>query len=774
MEEGFLCKDYNLVILIPLRAIQERSLKQVVIEYIGQAAYDDLVKSYGAKCLIVLDGLDEVSAHWQETDEMFLQLLKKRTVLEQANILVTSRPHACIRLYSDRDVRQITRRIEIVGFNQKQIKEYVELCCDNSTTVEKFMEQLENFPHIRSLCYVPLCLNMVLQSFQHNNEVLYCTLTELYHSFILSKIDEHFNLKKCVPLGRVPDSDKELYEHLKVIVADVPAAAQETVFLLSKLAYHSWFGFYSNDSVKKKRPVTNPKVIYSTKELAECNIAINSESDAFGLLKTTHALYGHLLLSNTAVYNFNHLSIQEYFCSLYISLLPEDVQLQLFKSYINDYPNIWPFYAGITKLKSLKMSIADYLQLKLSAMNFRKYGRGSANVISARNDQYNSQSIVTVLNSIHEAQQPAIYDNKQFMLILDSTVRLLPYDCMSISYFMSVASITHLYVPQCYIGDQGAEMLARYTKTSIPLLKVIELTENNLTTVGIQHIANIVECSSNLNHLSVADNHICNEGIALLTSTELPFLKRLEIYDVEMSSTGAFTLANYLKNNISLQSLEISRNDINNDGLQAILNSLQFNCTLIQLIAINCMFSFDGAVSLGCMLRKNKTLKYLAISVNSIGDDGITAISEGIQENTTLIQLIASDCNFSCKGAVNISKMLQNSTLQGLDISENKIGDDGITAIAKALVNSNLTQLAVNDCNLGDVGINYLTKSLNATNLKELQIKRNKCITSDHIGGLIHTVTTNNLHTIINNYDPAIKHIHKSGSRKCLQVKLQI
>ena len=149
--------------MIRLRAIQERTLKEEMIDTVGsEAAYDELLtKSHGNRCLIILEGLDEISAHWQQNDTMFCQLVKTTTFLSHANILVTSRPHACMHLY--RDIKDHTRTIEIVGFDKPQIKDYAELYFHNSNTAEKFMGQINNDPRVSSLCYVPLCLNMVLE-----------------------------------------------------------------------------------------------------------------------------------------------------------------------------------------------------------------------------------------------------------------------------------------------------------------------------------------------------------------------------------------------------------------------------------------------------------------------------------------------------------------------------------------------------------------------------------------------------------------------------------
>ena len=97
-KDSFLSNDYDLIIMIRLRAIQERTLQQAMIEAVGsEEAYDELLtKSNGERCLIILEGLDEISTDWQQNDTMFSQLVKNTVALSHANILVTSRPHACM------------------------------------------------------------------------------------------------------------------------------------------------------------------------------------------------------------------------------------------------------------------------------------------------------------------------------------------------------------------------------------------------------------------------------------------------------------------------------------------------------------------------------------------------------------------------------------------------------------------------------------------------------------------------------------------------------
>ena len=551
-----------------------------MIDAVGsEAAYDELLtKCHGNRCLIILEGLDEISAHWQQNDTMFCQLIKTTTFLSHASILVTSRPHACIDLH--RDIKDYTRTIEIVGFDKPQVKEYTKLYFHNSNTAEKFMEQMNNDAHISSLCYVPLCLKMVLERFKCNNETLHTTLTELYQSFIISKVCKN---KRHTSLGTVLENDRDCVKKLVTALSglpDVPSKeALETMFLLSKLAYKSYFEWSEYDFDYCTR-AKDPKIIYTNADLIHCSIT-NLGNDACGLLKATNTLFA---TGNTAVYTFNHLSVQEYFCALYISLLPEDQQLQLLKRHITDYPHMWPFYAGITKLRSpdvlryVQQLFQQCHQLEITKSHIIK-------TVGLQRSSINDETVIIALNGICEAQISSDFCQFEVLSLCLPLNSLRPYDCMSISYFMSIVPIAHLLLMECRIGDREAEMLARW-KDLKPSLKVLNLSNNNITHKGMESIVTIIKNSPNLIHFSVVENPIDDDGIQLLSLLNLEHLIRLDIRDSNITEVGTCALDDYFKFNKSLQSLEIGYNEIKDNGLTRILCS--FPITLIRLIVTKC------------------------------------------------------------------------------------------------------------------------------------------------------------------------------------------
>ena len=61
-------------------------------------------------------------------------------------------------------------------------------------------------------------------------------------------------------------------------------------------------------------------------------------------------------------------------------------------------------------------------------------------------------------------------------------------------------------------------------------------------------------------------------------------------------------------------------------------------------------FHYTGATYIKKMLMENKKLQHLNISENTIGDDGVRHVTEGLQQNDTLTELILLDCEISVKG----------------------------------------------------------------------------------------------------------------------------
>ena len=496
--DGFLADEFDAVINIPLKLVQEESSFETVLEqHVGEECYPEVKKLAGRGCLLILEGLDEMPLDCRQNDKAWNRLIKHNTLLGMARILITSRPYACEKLVAH-------RRVEVVGFGDKEIEEFVEQSFPKDA--KEFMNQLTEYPHLYSLCQVPVYLVMIIDIFLHFNQrkklpstltelhqcnqkkTLPSTLTELYQSFIVMilerEVEKGHIVKKLTVGDHVSHSVKKLTvgDHAKATLKDkLPGIfedAVETVYKLCDLAYNAFFKSYSDRKEKRRYGITerwkDPKMIFTESDLTKSGIEVTSEFDGFGLLKLIHTPI------NMIMYDFLHLTVQEFLCSLYISTLSEEDQRNKLSEHFSDYPNVMMFLCGLTGLASIEMFNFVYSKLASS----KNYYPGV--------DHYVLNAVRCVYESKHRFSNPSTFT------LYMSWNTLLPYDCLCLSWLLSCYPVSELQIKYCRIEDAGAKLLVRHypdSNSTGQQLEVLHLGSNNLTIAGLKYVMKILRTS---------------------------------------------------------------------------------------------------------------------------------------------------------------------------------------------------------------------------------------------------------------------------------------
>ena len=345
-KDGFLSEDFTIVILITLRTVQQRSLENVIKKLIGENAYQLLKESLGVKCLIILEGLDEMAVERRQNDSLLMELVKNVPMeFVKARIVITSRPNACQELKAN-------RTIEIIGLGDKEIMEFVQISFPgNIQSVEAFSKQLDEYPQLYSLCYVPMSLVMIVRIFKYKEQSLPSTLTELYCLFIvmtLKREEKKKSTTKHLVSTTVVDPAEDI---VRKVFADIPSDEIKTLLTLCKLAYHGFFKWHGERRLdwKKMHYQIDPRIIFTENDLIQSGIEVTDEFDGQGLLQF-ETLYQ--LTEDCVTYNFIHLTVQEFLCAVYMLTLSQEEQYHLLNEYFDDYPNIMILYCGLTKLDS--------------------------------------------------------------------------------------------------------------------------------------------------------------------------------------------------------------------------------------------------------------------------------------------------------------------------------------------------------------------------------------------------------------------------------------
>ncbi|CAF1335933.1 unnamed protein product [Didymodactylos carnosus] len=146
-------------------------------------------------------------------------------------------------------------------------------------------------------------------------------------------------------------------------------------------------------------------------------------------------------------------------------------------------------------------------------------------------------------------------------------------------------------------------------------------------------------------------------------------------------------IAEELEHNLHYGILHLPYTDLSAKQITEIAHALKVNTTtLITLDISNNNISNEGAISIGDALKVNKTLTRLDIENNHILNEGATSIGDALKVNNTLTTLFISNNNISNEGATSIGDALKvNKKLVTLIIKNNNISDEGGASVVVGL-----------------------------------------------------------------------------------------
>ena len=299
--KGKMLQDRDIVLMLQLRRKYVReakslsdlfhhddnSIKQEVLHYI---------KSIDGKgVFLVLEGYDELTED-QRTEGSILNRLLIGDCLSKASIMVTSRPLASDSLCPE-FMKSVDQHIEVVGFNDENIKSYVKIACQKQPKVlPDLMSYIVSNPFVSSIMYIPLqcaiLTGLYIEKWRENKGKAYAptTLTQLYTDLLLSSLIRYI-------------SDHPVYSKCKTAairqLSDLPSEVQEQVWKLSQLAAEG---------------LENRQFIFNS---IPC--------DHMGLMQSAE----ERVIGSSVSYCFLHLTLQEYLAALHWSRMGSEDMVRL-------------------------------------------------------------------------------------------------------------------------------------------------------------------------------------------------------------------------------------------------------------------------------------------------------------------------------------------------------------------------------------------------------------------------------------------------------------
>ena len=260
-------------------------------------------------------------------------------------------------------------------------------------------------------------------------------------------------------------------------------------------------------------------------------------------------------------------------------------------------------------------------------------------------------------------------------------------------------------------------------------VKVIDLENNNIDEDASFELATALLSNNVLEQLWLRGNKLNTAG-ALCILCSLRHLVTLQVLDLSYNNIGsqsAYGIAAVIDNNPLMNQLWLDGNDLHSTGTITICNTLKKIRTLSILSLCNNGITDDAADELSAVITQNVLLEDLLLSNNQLHSTGITIIAESLSKLIKLRKLDLFNNNIGKEGASSLAIVIQNSTsLQDLFLSSNNLETSGTLEICNALSHINsLHVLTLSNNNISDEVTSQLIEVLNNNHLYALLIGGN-------------------------------------------------
>lgn len=297
------------------------------------------------RCLLILDGFDEVSSLLNQQGDPRQKLLQK--VLEHPQIIVTTRPYARPILLSR---LKFDYQIENLGFSVESMQKFVENYFVHEEQPEQALQLWELVcaqPVLRHIASIPLqtyLLCVIWRSdFSQKHRMTKYRLTGLYQLFIQE-----------IWVRRLSEDVREKLSNFN----DLEKYFPDFLYVLSKVAYNCF-----------RRGNASEKLLFSQKQLKKW---IGSKQISIKNLVET----GFLLQDSGNQYSFVHLTFQEFFVAYYLLMQlmsgmkeqrDEVLRFILQNKYDARYEVVMVFFIGLVHqnpIKKIKEKCNDTFEIR--------------------------------------------------------------------------------------------------------------------------------------------------------------------------------------------------------------------------------------------------------------------------------------------------------------------------------------------------------------------------------------------------------------------------
>jgi len=197
-------------------------------------------------------------------------------------------------------------------------------------------------------------------------------------------------------------------------------------------------------------------------------------------------------------------------------------------------------------------------------------------------------------------------------------------------------------------SDVGATALAQHLP---PGLSTLKLVAGNISDVGAIALAASLSSFNALKELQITGNQIGDDGVRVLVQALPSSLLSLDFSQNIFSSAGVESLAESLSRFSDLKILRLGANHLTNVGVTALAASVPHCRVLEELDLRGTSFDDEGAEAMNVALPRCASLKHLDMSANWITDQGARSFAEVLPRCPALKVVKLNYCRFTNVGA---------------------------------------------------------------------------------------------------------------------------
>jgi Ran GTPase-activating protein (RanGAP) involved in mRNA processing and transport len=290
------------------------------------------------------------------------------------------------------------------------------------------------------------------------------------------------------------------------------------------------------------------------------------------------------------------------------------------------------------------------------------------------------------------------------------------------------------------LGPEGVQSVLRGL-SGTPIRHLL-LGTNALGVEGVRSLADALEGNDRVETLYLGCNAITAEAVAPLAEvlSRTSNVTSLWLKRNPLGVAGAGLVAQMIRENRSLESVDLVHTQLGLEGLQMIVQAIMVSSAPLHSLYLSGNGFGPEACTILAPLIGLARLRKLAISVNPIGDRGISILAEAVSKRRTPLELGLASVGLTALSGGSLGGIMQNCT--ALDLGRapstevlsgqvNKLADDGALLLAKAIPNSQTRILDLRYNSITSAGAHALADSMEQSEHRLESVRLGKYVPRD-------------------------------------------